>query len=205
MSFQDAFDAWLAALAALGFQAPAHLNPPASQAQIGKFEASVGFALPEDLRALYRIGNGQVDPWGIKDAAPGTKVAPLFGSYIFLSLDQAQGEYECWQDIRDEAGEDFADDYNDTVLRPGDPPVYAEYWRPGWVPFSTDGSGNHYAVDLSPPPGGTVGQVIVFGADESIRKVLAPDLATFLSDAAAAGIGDIHERTSPLFTFHMEP
>lgn len=205
MQFQIVFDGWLSVLLSAGVAASAHMNPAATEAQIEAFEIEVGYALPEDLRALYRIADGQVDPWRITDPAPGTKVAPLFGSYLFLSLERAQSEYESWQDIRDQSGENFADDYNDTVLRPGDPPVYAEYWRPGWVPFSADGSGNHYAVDLSPPPGGNVGQIIVFGADESIRKVLAPSLTEFLRGAIARGIHNPIERTPPLFTFRVEP
>ena len=47
--------------------------------------------------------------------------------------------------------------------------------------FPEDGGGNHLMVDLDPPPGGTVGQVLVAGPDEDERRVLAPGVGAYLA------------------------
>jgi len=53
--------------------------------------------------------------------------------------------------------------------------------RAPWWPLAEDGGGNHLMVDLDPPPGGTVGQVLVAGPDEDERRVLAPGVGAYLA------------------------
>lgn len=185
MSFELAYSHWCAALVALGFAVGSHLNPPATEYDLEHVEQRIGFALPEDLKELYRKADGQTPPFGLKDAAPGSVVMPFFGSYDFIPLSDALRQYESWKQIYDEAGDDFDADFNEGIISVrGADPVYPEYWRPGWFPFSIDGGGNSYAVDLSPPPAGVYGQVIVIGPDEDVRRVLAPSLTALLSFAA---------------------
>jgi len=43
----------------------------------------------------------------------------------------------------------------------------------GWVPLASDRAGNYLGVDLDPGPGGSWGQVIIFGRDYD-RKVVVP-------------------------------
>ena len=49
------------------------------------------------------------------------------------------------------------------------------------MPFTVDGGGNGFAVDLEPEPGGTVGQIINCGSDEDWRAVVADSLDDFLA------------------------
>lgn len=179
MTFEAALLAWLAYFSTLGVDMRAQLNPPATEAQVAAAEAEVGFAFPEDLRALYRFADGQKNPEEVRGTA-----AFLFGGYHFVTLSQAMIEYRGWKSVYDDAGPDFRTTYNWTTARAGDP-VHPDYWRPGWFPFASDWGGNAYAVDLSPAPGGAYGQVILIGRDEDERRVLAPSLTAFL--AAAAG------------------
>lgn len=197
MSFDSAFLAWLAYLTTLGIDARATLNPPATEAQIAAAEARIGYRLPDDLRALYRIGNGQQDPDAYVARHPGAIVAFLFGN-DFISLERALSEYQTWQEIYDEMGPQA-----DTVtVRAGDP-VHRYYWHPGWFPFASDWGGNSYAVDLSPAPGGTYGQVIVIGRDEDERRVIASSITAFLADAAVRR-PPITQRDGPWIDFDME-
>ena len=184
-TFVQAFQAWLAFLAALGFRADAHLNPPATPEAIARAEAAIGFRLPDDLRALYLRADGQRDTIAIADPAPGRLVMPLFGEFEFVPLEKALLDYKGWKQIYDDEGGSATFNAGITV-RSGDP-VHAEYWRPGWFPFANDGSGNAYAVDLSPAPGGRYGQVILIGPDEYERRVLAPSLAEFFARADRLG------------------
>ena len=74
------------------------------------------------------------------------------------------------------------------------------------IDVARDGGGNAYAVDLSPAPGGTYGQVILHEPDEDERRVLAPGIAAFMADAAARRPPlDHSEGESPWICFEMEP
>ena len=198
MTLEAALLPWLAYLSSLGVDMRAEFNPPATEVQIAAAEAEIGFALPEDLRALYRVADGQRE---IDGHARRTE-AFLFGHYAFEPLQRALVDYRAWKSVRDDAGADFAATYDWTTARQGDP-VYPDYWRPGWFPFATDGSGNAYAVDLSPAPGGTYGQIILIGRDEDERRVLAPSLAGFLQQAAARR-PPISDRNGSVIEFDME-
>jgi cell wall assembly regulator SMI1 len=202
--FGEIFHAWLAFLASLGFVAGAHLNPPATETAIVAVEAEIGFHLPDDLRELYLRADGQKPSFAIKDPAPGSIVTPFFGSYDFAPLSRALAEYRSWEEVIDAWPE--GDDPNEFItLRAGDPPVARAYWRRGWFPFAIDGGGNAYAVDLSPPPGGTYGQVIVIGSDEDERRVVAPSVSAFMKRAAERR-PKVHPdlESSPWRLFNME-
>lgn len=179
--FSEALAAWLTFLASMGMDVP--LNPPATEQKIAAAEAEIGFTFPDDLRQLYRAADGQRDSLEVVPRAPKTAAGPMFGAYEFVPLESALREYRSWKSIRDEAGAEFASTYDWTTARAGDP-VHPDYWRPGWFPFALDGGGNAYAVDLSPAPGGTYGQIILIGRDEDERRVLAPSLGEFLREAA---------------------
>jgi cell wall assembly regulator SMI1 len=60
-------------------------------------------------------------------------------------------------------------------------PVYA---HPAWIPLAKDFSGNNIAVDLSPGPRGTWGQIILFGRDCDTKYVIARSWASFLAAVA---------------------
>jgi cell wall assembly regulator SMI1 len=184
MSFDQSYDLWCKALNGIGFAVEAFLNPPASEVELRTLQDEIGFALPDDLRALYLKANGQVDVFRAESAGPGEIVTPFFGAYDFISIERALTNYRLWKGIFDEYGAKFHESFNEGIIRvrEGDP-VYPEYWRPGWLPFSIDGGGNSYAVDLSPPTSGTYGQVIVIGSDEDERRVLAPSISAFLEIA----------------------
>ncbi|HEY9877863.1 MAG TPA: SMI1/KNR4 family protein, partial [Leptolyngbyaceae cyanobacterium] len=80
-------DAWLMANAPGVLQT---LKPGASDAQIKAFEQVVGVQLPEDVKASFRIHNGQSDyEYGLIDGRE------------LLSLDRIQDEWLVWKDLLD--------------------------------------------------------------------------------------------------------
>lgn len=201
--FKPVFEAWLRFLTSHGFAAEAHLNPPATENAIAAVEAEIGFRLPEDLRTLYLLADGQAPVSEKTDPAPGAIVTPLFGEYDFVPLSRALDDYRAWDTVIDGWGDD---DPNEFITLPeGDPPVAREYWRRGWFPFAIDGGGNAYAVDLSPVAGGTLGQIILIGSDEEERRVLAPSLTAFVAEAALREPVWDPESIGPLHFFDMEP
>lgn len=176
MSLREALLGWLAHLTFLGAPAESILNPPTDAAQITAAEREIGFEFPPELRELYLMADGQ--------RIPETAEVPLlFGDYGFVPLKEALQDYRAWKSVYDDDKDEFDEIYNWTTVRAGDP-VHKDYWRPGWFPIALDWGGNAYAVDLSPAPGGTYGQVILIGSDEDERRVLAPSLSAFFMKAA---------------------
>ena len=179
MPSPDAADAWARIEAVLRARVPAlhaALAPPAAPARLGALADRVGRALPDGVRDLYAHHDGQRTP------TPG-----LFFGLQFLSVQQVGDEWERWTRLLREDPALIRDIAVTAIPDGAVKPVYASE---SWLPFASDGAGNHLAIDLAPGPEGTPGQFINFGADESVRTVLASSPAAFLhwvADAAEAG------------------
>ncbi len=171
----DAIDAWPRLERALAAHAPAvlaDLAPGADAAALADLATQTGLTLPESLRAYYAAHDGQ------RGDAPGL----FFGLYA-LSAEAAGTEWANWTSLlRDDPS------LNETIAVTAQPEgaVEAVYAHPGWLPIASDGAGNHLAVDLAPGPQGTAGQVISFGTDEPVRRVLAPSVRHLVAWMAQA-------------------
>ena len=90
-------------------------------------------------------------------------------------------------------------------------PVKKHYSHALWLPLATDGGGNSLAFDLDPASGGTRGQIIIIGADEDERRVLAPGIGAFLAglapllDVGRLTIGPPEDDDRPVVFFEFEP
>lgn len=151
------------------------LAPGADESTLDALARRTGRALPEALQALYRGHDGQ------HGDAPG-----LFFGLRFLSAAEAGEEWYRWADLL--AGDPSLAPAITVTAQP-EGAVQAVYATPDWLPFAADGAGNHLAVDLAPGPDGKPGQVVTFGADEPVRRVLAPSALDFL-----AWFADVCER-----------
>jgi cell wall assembly regulator SMI1 len=144
------------------------IRPGATQAQIEAIEALIGRALPEDVRMLYRLHDGQ------SEETPG-----LFYGMSLLSLEQVALEWSNWRDvITDDPG------LNDEITGQSSWPVGAidpVYINLGWIPITKDFGGNNIGVDLVPGPKGIMGQVIVFGRDEDQKFVIGNSIVEVLN------------------------
>lgn len=185
-ALDDAWERWTAVLRGHGWGIDAVLREPADPAALTEAVRAVGMPLPRQVVGLLLLADGQHElrTAGGRSAEPVTNVFP---GAEFLSVERAVRVWEGWRDIRAQYGpEGLARNFDDMItVRHGDA-VHAVYTRAAWWPFAEDGGGNALWVDTDPPPGGTVGQVLVAGPDEDERRVLAPDLATYLERLAAA-------------------
>ena len=213
-----ALDAWLHVFDAKKIRVREQLNTPATVDEISAFEKQIGFKLPDEARALYKFANGQKSPFKVTYRAPEEPnlielpfplredeyVGNLFGDYEFLSLEKAAKNWADWAEIRAASTpEELALDFDDSVtVREGDA-VLKRYTHPAWVAFAQDGGGNSYAFDLVPAEGGEIGQIIVIGPDEDLRRVLAPSLAAFFQSATTRGI-PVEEANEQRVFFDME-
>lgn len=157
-------EAWLAAHAP---QIHEELRPPASPAQIEAAEAALGVRFPDDVRALYRLHDGQ-----------GRDGLGLLGGWTWLDLASVVSEWNIWKGLLDK-GTFGANDGGD----PG-PGVRGDWWNPRWIPLTYSGSGDHHCVDLAPAEGGAEGQILRMWHDMESRSLIAPSLHAWLEQLA---------------------
>jgi cell wall assembly regulator SMI1 len=155
------------------------LYPPATQAQLDAAEEHLGQRLPADVRALYRLHDGQVQ----HEPTDPRWAAGLVGGLPLLPLDQILFHWDQWDGFEDEL------DMDDEASSEPEGFVHAKYSLRGWVPLTHDGGGNHIGIDLDPDERGTIGQVILFGRDDDWHRVLAPSLVSYLEQ-----LGDLVEQ-----------
>ena len=177
-AFETALTVWLAFLSDLGVDLKPQLLPGATDAQLAEVETRLGRPLPDDLYQLYKIANGQIDPFD--DDSFDQTFAPMFGDMLFLPLHHAQDLYSVIVDFSEMAKEE-PDTFNSVDVRAEDP-MHPVGYSPAWWPFASTDS-YIYAVDLDPPKGGTYGQVIFLDTAGSSRKVLASSIAEFMNEA----------------------
>lgn len=128
----------------------AKLLPPASHAEIVALEQQLSVKLPVDFVACLSQHNGQSGPPG------------LFGGLQFLSTERIGREWRIWKQLLDEG------EFCEANAKP-DSGIKAEWWNSSWIPFTSNGAGDHLCLDLSPAAGGHIGQVIAVFHDDSAR------------------------------------
>lgn len=140
-------------------------NPPVSHKMLLDAEREIGRPLPEALKKLYLIHDGQAD-------GPG-----LFFDWTILSLKQLVKEWQDWDQIEDFYEATFA---VDSISVPRGC-IQERYSCQNWIPIGKDFAGNNYAVDMEPDSLGIRGQIIVFGRDYDFKYVLATSLEEFIA------------------------
>ncbi|MGW9213231.1 SMI1/KNR4 family protein [Embleya sp. NPDC055664] len=142
----------------------------ATEAEIAAAETRLGIALPDELKALYRVTRSHWEDWQDDDEAARRQSeavrCELFG-LADLYVAEAATRYFLWRF----AAMDAID------LRP-DAAVQGLVGSPGWIVFGDNGGGDRLAVDLTPGPRGHTGQVIILSHEESVGAGLVADSLT---------------------------
>lgn len=144
------------------------LNPGASNEQLDALEKLIGKDLPSDVRAIYKVHNGQ------DSAEPGLLIGEEF-----LSLSRMADEWIIWKELLD--ADTFSDENGEFTSSP-DEGVKNNWWNPAWIPVSYDGAGNHYCIDLDPDENGTYGQIVRMWHDSDERELVADSMKEWLAD-----------------------
>lgn len=121
----------------------ARLRPGATAESLSAFEQRFAIELPPAFRALYMWRDGQ----------DSNEFASLQDNRMFSSLKDIADTKEMLDGM---IGFDFDD---------------PRWWRRGWVPFLSNGGGDHLCLDLAADDGGQPGQVIAFWHDWEDRSV----------------------------------
>lgn len=134
----------------------------ATEAELNAFEVDNNITLPQDFKAFYLKHNGQnAGDFGLTDMGE------------ILNLQGIEREWNIWKKLNNENA--FAD--SEAKCGEGVQPTWYDNL---WIPFTADGNGNHYCLDLNPTSEGNIGQVITLWTDFSRRKVVAPSFEAFL-------------------------
>src|SRR5262245_54196686 len=134
--------------------------------------------LPDDVRACYRIHDGQQPVLVNVTYWPGLRTVPGFlDGDPWLGLREM---VEYWTDLHSLLGE-FAG-------ISGSPrgPIRSDWWHPKWLPVTKHGGGGDLrCLDLAPKSRGKVGQVITWYHDDAFRGVVAKSFTEWLAAFAA--------------------
>jgi internalin A len=145
----------------------ADLNPPATMSELEYAQKMLGIELPQDLKDLYLIANGQ------KEQSYG-----VFFGYSFLSLGRMLEHWSMWKNL-------FVEDpqYGMDQVRTSVPPstIKLQYINNAWIPFTIDGLLNHFGLDFDPDQDGIKGQIINFGRYANQKVLLTTSFADFLT------------------------
>ncbi|GCE31275.1 hypothetical protein KDA_67590 [Dictyobacter alpinus] len=153
-------DAWIQQFAPS--QANTYFYPGASNEQIAHIETTLGLQLPEDIKESYHIHNGgeSILGWGNFFSIE------YFGKSRYAQLLQEPG---------------WAGKTPQWVQQGKKLPVEAVWRHPSWIDFTTNGAGDTLCIDLSPAAEGTYGQILDWGHETGVTKVVFSGFRELLS------------------------
>ena len=139
------------------------LNPPATDYEIEELTKILGVELPSDFLNVLRTHNGQKG-----------ESAWLFDSQEFLSTHRIIEEFNTWKNL-------LNTQFQGKSSTP-DEGVKNDWWNTNWIPFTSDGCGDHYCLDLSPTNTGTKGQIITLWYESGEREIVAPSFSLWFEE-----------------------
>ncbi|AQW48272.1 SMI1/KNR4 family protein [Streptomyces violaceusniger] len=146
------------------------LPAPRKAEEIEELERQLGLRLPDDLRALYAVADGDDKNCGSR----------LFDRHPWLDLGRLVSRHHAdhwWA-----TGNTWKYHTLDSERSDGlpNPKVRPSVDRPGWIIFAESTGGDFLAVDMDPAEGGRLGQVIRVGLHHDEGPVYVADSVTEL-------------------------
>lgn len=139
------------------------LNPPATNEEIEELKNALGVDLPDDFISVLKIHNGQKGD-----------SAWLFDSQEFLSTHRIIEEFNTWKNL-------LETELQGKISTPDDG-VKSDWWNVNWIPFTSDGCGDHYCIDLSPTANGTKGQIITLWYELAEREIVSKSFFSWFDE-----------------------
>ncbi|MBN2892464.1 MAG: SMI1/KNR4 family protein [Bacteroidales bacterium] len=163
---EDIWDQLLDQLAEYDIDLEEALNPGAGEHEIIDTETKLKIKFPLDFIEFYKIYNGQDE---MSDN--------LIYGHELLSFNRIIAEWKIWKQLFDKGN--FNKNGKIQKSSP-DKGIKDDWWNPMWIPFTYDGSGNHYCLDLDPTDDGHIAQIIQVSHDEDKRLFVAKSFKEFI-------------------------
>lgn len=144
------------------------LNQGATDQQLDDLEIAIQQKLPASFRSFYKIHNGQ-DDYG----------KFILNSQELLSTHRILHEWKIWKKLIEQ--DTFVIDGN-IKKSTADKAIQPVWANTAWVPFTSNGGGDHYCLDFAPTSVGTNGQVITMIHDDPKRLILADSFQAWIED-----------------------
>lgn len=141
---------------------PSRLNPAASDEDMLALEAALDVKLPEDFVESLKVHNGQPSIAG-----------DFFDGDGLLAVEDILSEWSAWKELV------TSGDFDECTSEP-DEGIKDDWYNLNWIPFTSNGGGDHLCLDLDPTDGGTVGQVIRVWHDDDRRTLVARSFREWL-------------------------
>lgn len=134
------------------------LQPGVDELAFDALQAQLTAELPVGFRALYMWRNGQ----------NADSTANLTDNWMFTPLEEVVATKAMLDGMIDS---DFEE---------------PNWWSRGWIPFLSNGGGDHLCLDLTAESGGVPGQLLSFWHDWGNRSVKFASLAAWLESVVKA-------------------
>ena len=122
------------------------------------FKSKFSVTLPDDFLQLYLWRNGQSHD----------TFSSLYDNFMFSSTEEIIETKEILDGM---IGYDFEN---------------PKWWCHSWIPFLSNGGGDHLCLSLEPNGDGAAGQIITFWHDEESRPITYPNFNAWLSNIVEA-------------------
>lgn len=130
---------------------------PATEAQLDDLATALGRPVPPQIASLLQLSDGATVSCADEDLDWNRTMT---SGWELLSAEAIAQAHQNWSELATDGP------YDGVALDLGRPGATApRLLHPGWIPFASDGGGNHLAVDTVPGPAGVAGQVLEFGRD----------------------------------------
>lgn len=144
-----------------GFKESLNLQPGATDEDFQLLEDALNIKLPEELKSLYRVYNGQDWDLGVDSFVRNLVLSPTHKII------------EDWKFLQEEVDEDGMQPDTTKEIKP-------YIWNSKWIPIADNGGGDHLCIDMDPSEAGTNGQILYYWHDWEYRSLEANNLFEFI-------------------------
>ena len=135
---------------------------PAKAAALKNFREKSGLSLPEDLRELLLLADGET-----------RSSAGMIGNWRLMPIAEIQAAWGLLNKINHKGA------FSSLEPKPS-PYIRRDWWHPAWIPFISSDHGDYFCLDTFPPDPDRLGQVILFMQAQPDRYLIAASLRAWL-------------------------
>jgi len=137
-------------------------RPPASSRAIDNFSEKSGLTVPDDLRQMLLIADGETH-----------KSAGMIGNWRLMPISEIQAAWGLLTKLAEKGA--FAGQEPEPS-----PYIQQAWWHPAWIPVVSSDTGHYFCLDTDPKDIERTGQVLLFLQDHPERPLVAGSLQAWL-------------------------